>query len=249
MKRLFLLAVTIATLSAASAADTLTVRIEGMHCQRCANKVKNILKKDKGVNTIQFNIERRTATITYDKAKTCTDSIYAHLSTSERYKAFAYNPNEVINREINLRMDDMHCKKCANRIIASLSKMEGIDSLAPHLDQQSFLIRYDANRTCINDIRNILAKVGFTPVNFYKDERVSYAYYLIPETAATPKTIESVLTIDGVNDANVNVKRKSLAVTFLNTKITAVKLLKEIQKEGIKAVLPKPHVCEKEKKI
>ncbi len=248
MKRLFLLALTAVTLSSASAADTLTVRIKGMRCEECAHKVKNVLRKDAGVGNIQFNIERRTATIAYDNTKTCADSIYAHLKATGRYKAVAYDPHEIIRKGMGLRMDDMHCQNCANRIIARLSKMEGIDSLAPHLDQHRFFIRYDANRTCKADIVATLGKIGFTPVNFYTDKRISYAYYIIPETATTQETIESVLAIDGVDDANVNAKRKSLAVTYLNTKLTPEKLLEEIQKAGIQATVPKPHECKEEKK-
>ncbi len=247
MKKLFLLVLAATMLSTASAADTLTVRIKGMRCEECAHKVKNVLRKDAGIGGIQFNIERRTATIAYDNSKTCADSIYAHLKATGRYKASPYDPNEVIRKGMGLRMDDMHCQKCANRIIERLGKMEGIDSLAPHLDQHRFFIRYDANRTCKADISAFLVKLGFTPVSFYTDKRISYAYYIIPEESANQETIDNVLAIDGVDDVNVNARRKSLAVTYLNTKISAEQLLQEIQNSGIKAVLPKPHKCSEEK--
>ena len=57
-----------------------------------------------------------------------------------------------------------------------------------------------------------------------------------------------MLAIDGVEDVNANAKRKSLAVTFFSNEITADRLLEEIQKAGIQAVVPKPHVCSEEKK-
>ena len=246
MKKLFFLALTTMLVSAAHATDTLTVRIKGMRCEECASKVKKVLRQDDGIGGIQFNIERRTATIAYDPAKTCVDSIYAHLKATGRYKATAYDPTEVIRKGMGLRMDDMHCRKCADRITASLSKMEGIDSLAPHLDQHRFFIRYDANRTCRADIVARLVKLGYTPVSFYTDKRISYAYYLIPAEQATDETIESVLALDGVDDVNVNPRRKSLAVTFLNTQTDADKLLAAIHQAGIQATLPKPHVCSEE---
>lgn len=248
MKRVLLLALTTAMMTTASAADTLTVRIKGMRCEECAHKVMTVLRKDAGVKDIKFNIERRTAAIAYDRTKTCADSLYAHLKATGRYKAIAYDPNEVIRKGMGLRMDDMHCQNCANRIIKNLSTMTGVDSLAPHLDQHRFFIRYDANRTSKAEISAALVKLGFTPVNFYTDKRISYAYYLIPEKDANEETIENVLGIEGVDDVNVNARRKSLAVTYLNTKITADQLLKEIKNSGIKAVLPKPHVCSEEKK-
>jgi len=58
-----------------------------------------------------------------------------------------------------------------------------------------------------------------------------------------------VLAIEGVEDVNANARRKSLAVTYFSKEISADKLLEEIQKAGIQAVVPKPHECsENEKK-
>ena len=247
-KRLFLLAAMLVATLQASAADTLTVRIKGMRCEECAHKVKNALRKDTGVGAIQFNIERRTATIAYDPATTCPDSIYARLLATKRYKASPYDPREVIHKGIGLRMDDMHCQKCADRIESRVSKIPGVDSMALHIDQHRFFIRYDANRTSKAEIVDAIGKLGYTPVSFYTDKRISYAYYNIPAEAATPETIESVLAIEGVDDVNVNARRKSLAVTYLNTKVTADKLLEQIHAADIQAVVPQPHVC-KEKQM
>ncbi len=246
MKKLVLLALATATITTASAADTLTVRIKGMRCEECAHKVKTVLRKDAGVGGIQFNLERRTATIAYDNSKTCADSICAHLAATKRYKATPYSPTEVIKRGYGQRMDDMHCKNCSDRIIKFLSKMEGIDSLGPNLDKHYMFIRYDANRTDKAAIRAQINKIGYTPVNYYTSDKIDWAYYIIPAEQANQETIDAVLAIDGVEDVNSNPKRKSLAVTYFKNDISAEKLLAEIQKLGIKAVLPKPHKCSEE---
>ena len=103
-------------LSTASASDTLTVRIKGMRCGECAHKVKTALRQDKGIGGIAFNLERRTATIAFDPAQTCSDSIKARLAATKRYKATPYDPTEVIHKGMGQRIDDMHCQKCYNRI-------------------------------------------------------------------------------------------------------------------------------------
>jgi copper ion binding protein len=233
--------------AAAQASDTLTVRIKGMRCEECAHKVKNVLRKDTGVGGIQFNLERRTATIAYDPAKTSADSIRAHLDATGRYKSSPYSPTEVIRRGYGQRIDDMHCKKCSDRIMDRLGKMEGIDSLAPHLDKHYMFIRYDANRTCKADIRALINKIGYTPVNYYTSDKIDWAYYNIPAEQATQETIDGILAIDGVEDVNTNARRKSLAVTYFKQEISADKLLDEIKKLGINAVVPKPHECKEEK--
>ena len=246
MKKLFLLAVILHssffTLHS-MAADTLTVRINGMRCSECGHKVKNILRQNPGVGTMEFNYERRTVKMTYDAQKTCTDSIYSMLARTGRYAAKPYDPTERIGRGIGQRIADMHCQKCYNRIYERLSKIEGIDSLAPHLDKSYIFIRYDANKTDRAAIRAVLNKAGYTPCNYYSSPKVAYGYYLLPPDQATQETIEAVLALDGVEDVNVNTTRKSLAVTFFTDETTADKLFQDIQSAGIKAQLPKPHEC------
>jgi len=246
-KIIFSLLLTALCSHAATAADTLTVRIKGMRCGECAHKVKTALRQDKGVGGITFNLERRTATIAYDPAQTCADSICARLAATKRYKASPYSPTEVIRRGYGQRIDDMHCQKCVDRITDRLGKMEGIDSIGPHLDKHYIFIRYDANRTDKAAIRARLNGIGYTPVNYYTSDKIDWAYYLIPAEQATQETIDNLLAIDGVEDVNVNAKRKSLAITYFSKEISADKLLAEVQKAGIKATMPKPHVCSEEK--
>ena len=108
-------------------------------------------------------------------------------------------------------------------------------------------IRYDANRTSRDDIRQLINKLGFTPCNYYSSPKVEYGYYLLPAEQANEETAEMVLSLDGVEDVNVNPKRKSVAITFFNDETTGEKLYAEILKMGIKAEVPAPHKCKEEK--
>lgn len=231
----------------AAAQDTLTVRINGMRCAECGHKVKNVLRKNPGVGALEFNYERRTAKIAYNAQQTTPDSIYSMLARTGRYAAKPYNPAERIGRGMGQRIADMHCQKCADRITSRLSQLDGIDSLAPHLDKHYIFIRYDANRTSRAAIRQLINQLGYTPCNYYSSPKVEYGYYLLPDSQANEETAEAVLALDGVEDVNVNPKRHALAVTFFNDETTADRLLSEILKAGIKAELPAPHECKEEK--
>ncbi|MBQ8463963.1 MAG: cation transporter [Prevotella sp.] len=230
----------------AATADTLTVRIKGMRCGECSHKVKNIVKKGPGIEGILFNLERRTATIAYDPSLTSADSIKAHLDATGRYKTSSYSPNDTILRGFGLRIDDMHCQNCYNRISQRLQPMAGIDSMAPHLDKHYIFVRYDANRTSKADIRRVLGGLGFTPVNYYSGPKVAFAYYHIPAEAVSQATIDEVLTLDGVEDANVNARQKSLAVTYFTDETTAERLTADIKRLGIEAVEPPAHECKEQ---
>lgn len=83
--------------------------------------------------------------------------------------------------------------------------------------------------------------------NYYSSPKVEYGYYLLPAEQANEETAEMVLSLDGVEDVNVNPKRKSVAITFFNDETTGEKLYAEILKMGIKAEVPAPHKCKEEK--
>ena len=118
--------------------------------------------------------------------------------------------------------------------------------MAPHLEKGYIFVRYDANKTCKADIRRLIGDLGFTPVNYYSGPKVSYAYYIIPPEQVSQETIDEVLMFDGVEDANVNAKKNSLAVTFFTDETNADKLQTDIKAAGIVAVVPPAHECKEE---
>ena len=224
--------------------DTLTVRIKGMRCDECAHKVMKTVRELPGIESLRSNTERRTTTIVFDRTKTCADSIEARLAATGRYKASPYSPTDTIRRGMGLRIDDMHCQNCANKIVKRLEQIEGIDSLAPHLDKHYVFIRYDANRTCKDVIREVIGELGYTPVNYYSDPKVAFAYYNIPKEQATEETIDKLLVYsDAIDDANVNANKGSLAVTFFKNELSADQLLEAARQLGINAEVPAPHEC------
>lgn len=248
MKRLLTLtAAALMTLTLTAANETIVLRIKGMRCEECAHKVTTVLKKLNGIGNMEFDFEKRTAAITFDNTQTCADSIKARLALTGRYKSSPYSKDEVIRRGLGLQMGDMHCQRCADRIGQCLEKMEGIDSLAPHVDKHYFFIRYDANKTCKAAIKQALGELGFTPVSYYTSKEISFAYFLIPKEQATEDTIEEVLALDGVDDVNVNARLGSLAITYVNKDITEEQLLKAVQDVGIKASMPPVHECKENK--
>ncbi|MBO4826172.1 MAG: cation transporter [Prevotella sp.] len=248
MKKAFFIAAAFTMSMSASAAntDTLTVRINGMHCEHCAQKVSKTLENTLALNDVQFNMERHTATIAFDPAKTCADSIRAVLDATGRYKTSPYSRADVIRNKIAFKIADMHCGKCANSIIDAITAIEGVDTISPNMAEQYMTFSYDANRTERNIIRKTIVDAGFTPVNYYESEQASYVYFLLPETQATADTESLALAIDGVDDTCVNPLKKALAVTFDNKETSQEKILEQLKADGIDAALPAPHECKEE---
>ena len=125
--------------------------------------------------------------------------------------------------------------------------MDGVDSIGPHVDKHYVFVRYDANRTSKDVIRNALVALGFTPVNYYTSKDISFAYFTLGASTLKSNTpdaiIDTALTLEGVDDANVNPKQRSLAITYVNKETSSQQLLEQLRAEGIEASLPPAHEC------
>lgn len=60
-----------------------------MHCEGCENKIKGNIRFEKGIKTIDTNVERQTVTITYDAEKTTPENII------QGFKKIGYQATEV----------------------------------------------------------------------------------------------------------------------------------------------------------
>ena len=77
MKKLFTMLMLSATLTV-SAKDIKTLvvtTVPQMHCENCEKKIKGNIRFEKGIKTIETNVERQTVTITYDADKTTPENI------------------------------------------------------------------------------------------------------------------------------------------------------------------------------
>lgn len=144
------------------------------------------------------------------------------------------------------RIDDMHCRKCSDRIQKSLSQVAGVDTVVPRIGKHTVAVTYQTAKTSRDAIRQTITEAGYTPCNYLQGSEGGYAYLLLPAEQATLQTEKTVMLIDGVADVNVNARRKAMAVTYHADRLTADQLLAAIQAMGINAQLPKPHVCSEE---
>lgn len=237
------------TMNAAEQTDSITLSIQAMHCGKCVHKVSNILRANTGIETYTFDEERRTVSVAFNPQQTCKDSIMAQLAATKRYIPKVYSADEVMPRTIRQRVADMHCDKCAHRIVAHFTAMNGIDSVATDTEQHNVLIRYDANKTRKDSIRQAFTALGFTPVNVLMHHEdlvpgISYVYLNIPESAANDNTVEELMAIDGIADVCVNAKKKTLAITYADKYFaTPDALLKLLRETGVEATLPPTHQC------
>lgn len=79
-----ILTVGIATVSAAT--RTVTIRVEGMHCQNCAASLEKKLKATDGVQAVRVSFEKKEAWVKFDDQKTSIAKL-REVINSTGYKA------------------------------------------------------------------------------------------------------------------------------------------------------------------
>lgn len=76
------------TFAYALAEKTITIAIDGMHCEKCAASVTKKLKATDGVVDAVVNHESKDAKVTYDDAKVTVEKLHEVIN-STGYKAKA----------------------------------------------------------------------------------------------------------------------------------------------------------------
>lgn len=91
MKKLFTMLMLAATLtiSAKDVKTLIVTTMPQMHCEGCENKIKGNIRFEKGIKTIETNVEQQTVTITYDADKTTPENII------QGFKKIGYQATEV----------------------------------------------------------------------------------------------------------------------------------------------------------
>lgn len=210
--------------------DTLTMRIKGMKCAECGHKVytRIVDRIPDGIEDMWFDYEKRIASVAYDPQKTNAEQIKAQIAGT-RYNPTSYSKNDIIIRGMGLRMNELNTEADAKKAVAALQGKVGIDSLAPHIDRHYLFIRYDANKTSKAEIRSLLNAQNFTPTNYYSSPTVEYGYFHKPGIKDDEATREKIMTIDGVEDFNINTTSEVVAITYFNDTLSADKLKQEMK--------------------
>lgn len=119
MKKFMLMAIMAIVAIAASAKDIKTVVFTTnpiMHCESCENKIKGYLRFEKGIKSIETNVEAQRVTVSYDAQKTNAEK----LRTA--FQKFGYEATIV---ESDNAQTKECCKQTKEASCCQQSKKEG----------------------------------------------------------------------------------------------------------------------------
>ncbi|KIQ93161.1 Copper-exporting P-type ATPase A [Anoxybacillus thermarum] len=128
-----------------------TLRVTGMTCAACANRIEKVLNKMDGVEA-NVNLAMEKATIKYDPSKQTIADIETKIEN------LGYG---VATEKVTLDIEGMTCAACATRIEKGLNRMEGVTSAAVNLATNSAVVEYKEGVTSVEDILEKIKKLGY----------------------------------------------------------------------------------------
>ena len=215
--------------------STCKVRLEQMHCGGCSGKVKSALTAVDGVKEVNTDLY---ITISYDASKTNEKALLYLLKTTTKFtEAYAYNPDEVIERKAVYRAGQMRCGGCASKIKKSIGEVAGVQNVDVDLDKKFVTIQYDANKVSKKEIVDNFKKAGYFVTVGYTNDVVKYASYMVEAAKgkAAQDAIAKMKDVKGILDVNINPENGYTAISY-NTRVIAddSALSKAIETAGYK---------------
>ncbi|MGG7057452.1 heavy metal translocating P-type ATPase [Clostridium tertium] len=147
------------------------LKITGMTCSACANRVERVVGKLEGVSNANVNFANEILSVKYDNDK---------VNSSEIEKAIekaGYGVQKNL-KSYSLKVEGMTCSACANRVERVTKKADGVINSSVNFATEKLNITFDEDKININKIKEVVQKSGY---NLIIDEKKDISDKKIPE--------------------------------------------------------------------
>lgn len=137
---------------------TKVVKIEGMMCEHCQNRVQEALMKVNGVNQVSVDLEKNQATIQMNPSVKEDDLNMAIVNAG-------YTPlsiGEVKNMKKVIKVDGMMCEHCKAHVTQALEEIPGVAHVSVSLEDKSASVEVDES-VSDDTLMQAIKEAGYTP--------------------------------------------------------------------------------------
>ncbi|BDU51716.1 heavy metal translocating P-type ATPase [Haliovirga abyssi] len=141
----------------------------GMTCTACAKTIERRLLKTVGVEAAGVNFANEKLVVKFDENLIETERI------KEIVKKAGYDLEEKKEeKEIIIPIEGMTCTACSKTIEKKVSKIDGVVNISVNFANEKAFIKYDASKTRVSEIKNIIKKAGYIPLKIEKENDVDF---------------------------------------------------------------------------
>ena len=131
-----------------------TLKIDGMTCSACANRVERFVKKLDGVNDANVNFATETLSVEFDEEKSNNENIEAAVvkagySVKKNLKTYTF------------KVEGMTCSACATRVERVTKKLGGVESSVVNFATEKLTVNIDEDEIGYAEIKTAVDKAGY----------------------------------------------------------------------------------------
>jgi len=138
------------------------IRIEGMTCSACSNRVERFVKKLDGISSANVNFATETLNVEFDENKLSNDTIEATVVKA------GYGVRKNI-KTYTFKVEGMTCSACSSRVERVTKKLNGVQSAIVNLATEKLTISIDEDQIGYAEIKAAVDKAGYKLV---KEEEI-----------------------------------------------------------------------------
>lgn len=128
------------------------MKITGMTCASCANRIEKGLKKVPGVSDATVNFALETAVVSFDSKQTNVEQLETKISS------LGYG---TIKETTELKLTGMTCAACASRIEKGLNKLPGVSKATVNFALETARVEYFPSEVTTEDMVQKVEKLGY----------------------------------------------------------------------------------------
>ncbi|SDX61579.1 Cu+-exporting ATPase [Paenibacillus sp. PDC88] len=132
-----------------------TLRVSGMTCAACANRIEKGLSKLDGVTTANVNFALEKASVNYDPTKISIENF------EQTIRKLGY---ETVSEVAQFQLEGMTCAACANRIEKGLGKLPGVTNATVNFALESARVEYSPDEISVSDMQNKVNQLGYKAI-------------------------------------------------------------------------------------
>ena len=127
-------------------------------------------------------------------------------------------------KNIQYRVENMRCGKCAGRIKKALTAKEGVGDVSFDMEKKVVTIAYDADKVSTKALASAITDIKFTPTAYSKSEVIertaSFKASQMRCNGCAKRVKTNLGAVEGVQAVDVDLDTKSVKITYDANKVS-----------------------------
>ncbi len=131
-----------------------SLKIEGMTCSACANRIERFVRKLDGINEANVNFAVETLNVDFDENKITCDYI------ENTVVKCGYKVKKNL-KTYTFKIEGMTCSACANRVERVTKKLDGVENSSVNFATENLTVNIDEDIIGYSKIKEAVDKAGY----------------------------------------------------------------------------------------